>query len=423
MNKRFNCNRSARLAAASFYPIFLLLSGICFSATPAPLQYDIHYSLELFPENGYAGVVLELSQAQPILLEASFNVDPERFELISANGTIIDEGARLIWKPPPSGGELRYQVKVNNQRANGAFDAQISTDWALFRGDDIFPAATVLHQDTALSRSLLSITPPHGWSVVAPFPRDDTGTYVVDNPARKFDRPIGWFLLGKIGIRRDTIGAMSVTIAAPPNIGAQRISMLALLNWTLPLLEPELDDMPERLTIVSAGDPMWRGGLSAPNSLYVHADLPLIGEDATSTLLHEVLHVLIPINTADKHDWIDEGIAEYLTLNLLWRSGGISDKRYKSALRRFRRKGEAAHNMETESSSGNITRRAVGVFHELDNELKERSNGRADLFDLIRRLNEKPEPTDLEQLRETARELVGGNEIKALRSSRMIGFD
>ncbi|MEZ4290169.1 MAG: hypothetical protein R3E53_06345 [Myxococcota bacterium] len=35
-------------------------------------------------------------------------------------------------------------------------------------------------------------------------------------------------------------------------------------------------ELPDRLQLVVAGDPMWRGGLSGPNSLYLHAGLPLI---------------------------------------------------------------------------------------------------------------------------------------------------
>ena len=43
-----------------------------------------------------------------------------------------------------------------------------------------------------------------------------------------------------------------------------------------------------RLLIVSAGDPMWRGGLSGPSSMFLHSDRPLISENRTSTLLHEL---------------------------------------------------------------------------------------------------------------------------------------
>jgi hypothetical protein len=68
--------------------------------------------------------------------------------------------------------------------------------------------------------------------------------------------------------------------------------------------------LPERLIVVGAGDPMWRGGLSAPNSVYLHADLPLISADGTSPLLHEVVHVMLRARSGAGGDWIVEGLAE-----------------------------------------------------------------------------------------------------------------
>ena len=51
--------------------------------------------------------------------------------------------------------------------------------------------------------------------------------------------------------------------------------------------------------VVGAADPMWRGGLSASNSLFLHADRPLISENGTSTLVHELTHVITRVRGAD----------------------------------------------------------------------------------------------------------------------------
>ena len=58
----------------------------------------------------------------------------------------------------------------------------------------------------------------------------------------------------------------------PQGHGVRRQDILAMLRWTLPKLRRILGQLPERLTVVSAGDPMWRGGLSAPRSLFLHAE-------------------------------------------------------------------------------------------------------------------------------------------------------
>ena len=57
--------------------------------------------------------------------------------------------------------------------------------------------------------------------------------------------------------------------------------LLAFLRWNLPALVDIFPDFPERVLVVSAGDPMWRGGLSGPGSLYIHAERPLISGNGT----------------------------------------------------------------------------------------------------------------------------------------------
>src|SRR3546814_11955514 len=81
------------------------------------------------------------------------------------------------------------------------------------------------------------------------------------------------------------------------------------------------------VVFVSAGDPMWHGGLSGPRSLFVHADRPLISENGSSTLMHEMVHVVTGLRAVSGDDWIVEGIAEYYSMVLLNRSGMLSDAR------------------------------------------------------------------------------------------------
>src|SRR5690606_21947056 len=133
--------------------------------------------------------------------------------------------------------------------------------------------------------------------------------------------PTGWIVLGHLGVRYDTISGIRTKVAGPVNQGVRRMDMLALLRWTLPELLRILPDFPHRLTIVSAGDPMWRGALSAPQSLYLHAERPLISENGTSTLLHEVVHVGLGVGAGHGADWVVEGLAEYYSLEMLRRSG------------------------------------------------------------------------------------------------------
>ncbi|HCP55752.1 MAG TPA: hypothetical protein DIU04_13580, partial [Pseudomonas sp.] len=114
-----------------------------------------------------------------------------------------------------------------------------------------------------------------------------------------------------------------VTVAAPKDEGMHRMDVLTLLTFIWPEMQSVFPRDPAKLLIVGAGDPMWRGGLSASNSYFMHADRPLVSENGTSSLVHELVHVFSRINDADKSDWISEGLAEYYAIELMRRAGGM----------------------------------------------------------------------------------------------------
>jgi hypothetical protein len=210
------------------------------------------------------------------------------------------------------------------------------------------------------------------------------------------------------------IGSTLVTVAAPKGQGVQRVPLLGLLRWVLPLVQAEVDDVPSDLMIIAADDPMWRGGLSAPNSIFIHARRPLISENGTSTLVHELLHVMLPVPAASKHDWIDEGLAEYLGLLLLERSGTISRQRFDHAIATFRRRGAQVRTMQTRDANGEVTARAVAILHDLDRELQQRTAGKSDLFVLVRTLMSERRPVDVSRLRLLAGKLAGTKVLRSL---------
>ena len=178
--------------------------------------------------------------------------------------------------------------------------------------------------------------------------------------------------------------------------------------------------LPSRLTVVSAGDPMWRGGLSAPQSLFVHADRPLISENATSTVLHEVMHLSLGIKAAENFDWIIEGLAEYYSLELLLRSGTISPTRYKTAKADQAKWAASVEALCRSKSTGAITAFAVTVFTSLNQEIRQGSDGNANLDDLVRKLWQSNEPVGLLTLINIAEQLTG-SKPDALRIDKLPG--
>jgi hypothetical protein len=157
-----------------------------------------------------------------------------------------------------------------------------------------------------------------------------------------------------------------------------RQDLLAFMRWTLPELVGVFPDFPDSLLIVGASDDMWRGGLSGPASLYLHTGRPLISENATSAVLHELVHMVTGQVNVPKDDWIIEGLAEYYSLQILLRSGGISKARFDKTLRQLTKWADRGHGMLQSPSSGPDTARAVLILHQFQVELTKHKAGSLD---------------------------------------------
>ncbi len=395
-----------------FVTLMLIASSGCTAAgepageTPATREYyQLEYALSLDPLAIEASASVRVRQTRHLLREARFRLDGERWTGFSGDGEILERDGLLIWRPPEAGGRLRWDVRLDHSR-EGGFDARLAADWALFRGEDAFPAAATRTLVGAVSQSSLKVTVPKAWSVVTPFPLEE-GRFRIANPDRRFDRPTGWIVAGELGVRRDRIAGVRVAVAGPADQGVRRLDMLALLNWTLPSMKRALGGFPDRLTIVSAGDPMWRGALSAPSSIYVHAERPLLSENGTSTLVHELMHVGLGRQAASGQDWILEGLAEFYSVEILRRTRTVTAARHEDTLRSLARWGREADTLRRRHSTGPVTARAVGVFHALDTEIREASGGKRNLDDVLRRLAGGHGRLDLAELRAAAAREIG----------------
>jgi hypothetical protein len=374
---------------------------------PKPdLAYELHYTVTPDPGQRRVAVSLQLSQTRGQLRELSFSTSNIDSGTIDASGEWRLDKDRIIWQPGRLGGTLSWQTSVDHRRNANGFDARLDDTWALFRAEDIIPRAATRTLRSAVSTSTLSFDLPPDWSAITEY-KNDSGTFHIDNASRRFDQPTGWIVLGQLGVRRETIAGVRITIAAPRGHSVRRMDMLALLNWTLPELGAFLAELPPRLTIVSANDPMWRGGLSAPASIYIHASRPLISENATSTLLHEVMHVALRIDAADGYDWIVEGLAEYYTLELLFRGGAITARRYKAAFSEQAEWAKQARTLCASKSTAAVTALAVTRFRLLDDEIRAATNGDFGLDELTEKLSAVDARVDLTKLVALAEGLLG----------------
>lgn len=387
------------------------------AAPPAPapaakakapeVAYDVEYEVRIVPTERAAKVTIRISDPQDGLLSIRFSHDPERHVDWTGTGDVLVEDRWVAWTPPKQGGVLRYTVRIDRLRNEHSYDARSTRHWVLMRGDSLVPPARVRTDRMAHAVARLRLRLPEGWSAVLPYRRLADGRYEIDHPRRRFDRPVGWMVFGKLGIVRERVAGSSISIGGPVGHGQRRQDMLALLRWTLPTLR-RVAPLPERIAVVGASDPMWRGGLSGPNSVYLHTARPLILEDGTSPLLHEMVHVWMGARAGTDGDWIVEGLADLYSLEALYRSKTISKRRYERALERIAARGRGVRSVvATERASGAVTARAVGLLRDLDAEIRAATNDERSLDDVVHALTQSPEAVSLAHFRALCEQVAG----------------
>lgn len=339
------------------------------AAAGASSEYQLKYHARFLPEDNAVAASITVRQRGARLTLVDLNAPAARFSDFEGDGDIDRDGDRLVWEVPSRGGELRYRAVVDHKRS-GAWDARMTEEWAVLRLDDLFPPARTRSRRSARADTTLAMEGPEGWRFETRYGPVDGKGVSLNARGRRFDRPVGWMAAGELGIRRTSIADRHIVIAGPKDQGFRRMDLLVFLNYTLPTLARIAPSLPDRMLIVGGSRDMWRGGLSGPGSLYVHPDRPLVSGNATSTFLHELMHVATEEPSADGDDWIVEGIAEYYSLAVLKRSGGITSKRFTGTLADLEEWVDEEDGELSDPSTGADTARAVLLFHALDLELE-----------------------------------------------------
>jgi hypothetical protein len=375
--------------------------------------YQVVYEANLDPVTGQAHASLTLTQPRQLIRSLSFRMSTERYRNIRSTAPLEIQGDQVTWIPGENGGALLFDFVIDHERANGASDARITEDWALLKLDNLFPGATTRSIKGATSQTSLQLAAPKGWAIETPYGRGFDRTLNINNPHRRFDQPRGWILSGKIGVRREKIDGQHLSVASPLGTDFRANDLLAFLRWTLPSLVEIFPDRSKRLLIVSGSEDMWRGGLSGRSSLYMHGDRPLISGNRTSPLLHELFHVASGLRAKSGADWIVEGLAEYYSLTLLFRSGGISEYRYHKSFEKLALWSAGTLCEATDRSRGKNTAVAAGVMRALDNEIRTASNGKASLDTLVQSLAQTNQTITNAGFRSAAKQLTDGT-VRAL---------
>ena len=367
-----------------------LVVGLCALSAPvwAAKKVDLDYHVRLLPQSDQAEVRLTLAQGAAVR-SLDFDLgDGSHYSDFKADGQWqLTEGkpARGVWRPAAEKASLTWRVKISHGRKSGSFDTRMTPTWALMRGDDLVPPARLDQQDGIELVSRLEFELPTGWqSVETAWPRIGKNKFRIDNVSRLFDRPTGWMLAGHLGSRRTRLGETDVTVASPRGQGMRRMDVLTLLTFVWPQVQAVFPRHPTKLLIVGANDPMWRGSLSAHESIYLNSRLPLVSESGTSPVVRELAQVFGRINDQQRSDWISEGFAEYYAIDLVRRAGGMSDERYEGLHGKLVKDSQKVTTLRGEQINAAQVAKAVLLLQELDREIRLKTRNKRSLDDVLR---------------------------------------
>lgn len=372
-------------------------------------DYEVRYRARIRPDSGIAVVSVRVVQQRAVLLELSASLDGGHWFDFEADGTFeaLEEGG-FRWLPPESGGTLRYSTRIDRLRDAAEYDSRCTPRWMVTRAEDLFPSMAARFAAGAQAKATLEFEMPPGWSVTTALERKGK-RFLVEQPDRSLGQPRGWIAAGNLDQLEEEVAGTRVLLGAPASHNARLRDALTFLRFVMPPLAEIVGGMPGRVAVVMADDPMWRGGLAGPSSLYLHSDRPLVDEDGTSPLIHELVHVITHARSTPGHDWIVEGLAEFYSLELLRRSGAVSQETHEESLGRLRKRGRSVREFYGESA-GAQTARAVTLMDRLDRLIREATDDEASLDPVLEALSKERTALDVDSLAELIERTTGVGE-------------
>lgn len=349
------------------------------------MQYTVHVSHD--PRDP-ATVDVELLGGNEILKVVWREIDPEWFHRFSATGRLLQNDPRQwTWYPDGITGHFRYAVMLNQPRNVKGFDSYHGGSWVLTRTSNLFPIKRFTSRKPVRSLTRVRFQLPQGWQVVTAMRPVTNDTVEARDRGNALTAPYGWVLLGDLDIHRFTVASTEVTVAAPRVMQYSAGPLIDLLRRVLERLAITVHAIPERITVVVGPDPLWRGGLSGEDSLYLNHNLPLIASDYTSTVVHELFHIAQGFRKADEQaDWIVEGLAEYYSLRVLREIRELPRSRFVKGIRKFDRQGLWGRNFLSTTQRDVLYNAAPLVMFYIDELIREATKGEATLRTVVKQL-------------------------------------
>jgi hypothetical protein len=410
--RSFRWRESLGLAAAALGFVLCPWWRSLAVAAPPRETFSVDFIVTISRKDpGVARVRWELSGIEEVQ-ELRLRFAADRLRQFEGSGKLEPVPNGLRWRPEGPYAHLTYLATVNHVRGqHQRYDSYAAPDWIVTRARDLFPRIAIdcSSRDSGepKSRARLIFRLPPGWQSAAALAPAGPNMYRLSEPGKILDRPRGWFALGTFSRARQDIAGTMVEVAQAPGSRLQTGQLFGFLEKTLPALQKLLQVQAETLLVVTAPDPMWHGGISGERSFYMHGDRPLRTPDKTSPYLHELFHVLQPYKPGADADWIEEGLAEFYSLELQRRAGLIGAAAYARALGYFERFGLWHVDLTQQQDNAATNNSAPLVMYALDQHIQHATAGKKRLDDVVAWLVQQGALVDTARFRQAAEAVSG----------------
>ncbi|WP_254543295.1 hypothetical protein [Halomarina pelagica] len=278
------------------------------------------------------------------------------------------DGDTLEWERDGGDGsrriELSYRVAVN-ETDDGSLEDVSTREWALFnwRGTDL--RVGYAHTGTDPGVTERAVVPERAGVAGE--------TYVY---------------LGPYSTRSRTVNGETIRLVVPRAANGSTDATATLDALATAARDLRVDAGRERLTAFVAPAPIEatgrfsRAGDGGARDMYVSASARLNTPD--SAWLHEFTHSRQAYETDESMAWFDDASAEYYGALLTYRQGRISEAAFAEYVRAERERDAVL----AEAGAGDASYfKGMRVLAALDATIRERSDGRRSLEDVLRRMN------------------------------------
>ncbi|MBI4237393.1 MAG: hypothetical protein HY696_03110 [Deltaproteobacteria bacterium] len=357
------------------------------AAPPPPIRpnFSMEYVVTV-PTDPYSPIGVETRlQGGNEIQHVVWNFGDQVPEALTASGEIVPQGpGAWRWTPARIDGTVRYQIAPNHRRNVKGFDSYRAATWLLTRTSQLFPRKRYLSAHPIRGMSRVTFQLPPDWQVVSAMPALAARRFDALPRGSSIAAPYGWLLMGQLDVVQLTIADVAVTLATPKEPTFDLTPLRETLVRALPRYQRLFGRLPPTLLVIAGPEPMWHGGLSGEDSLYVSQHLPLVSADYTPTLLHELFHVLQGFRKSSvRADWVVEGLAEYYSLHFARALHMITRAEFAKGVAKFDRQATWRANFSTSTDQRVLYNAAPLLLFYFDQLIREHSADQKSLRDVV----------------------------------------